>query len=225
VHAGVVLASRLRGSPQEGGTLRPSLLARKEARPRSLTVNMQNVPWAVRDVPYVGTRAFALGVGRGRKLTMHGVRIGGICLRRSTPTEGSGPSCLVSVVLPDMCSTTVRVYPDWTMDDILRVIAQHRFFSFDDHTLEIAGTNHERSADASSLLTDAHTPRRMFQCMTEPGRDEVVEMDRPYTYYAASTDKPIELIVRPAQGKAYSTLYVSEEDRDVMVLRRMNNNQ
>ena len=50
-------------------------------------------------------------------------------------------------------------------------------------------------------------------------------MDRPYTYYAASADKPIELIVRPAQGKAYSTLYVSEEDRDVMVLRRMDNNQ
>lgn len=50
-------ACRLRGSPQDGGTLRPSLLTRKEARPRSLTVNVQNVPWAARDVPYVGRLA------------------------------------------------------------------------------------------------------------------------------------------------------------------------
>jgi len=157
-------------------------------------------------------------------------QIGGLgYLRRSTPTEGSGPSCLVSVVLPDLCSTTVRVYPDWTMDDILRVIAQHRFLSFDDHTLEIAGTRQERRACTSAApppLTHARPPRRRtLPCTAAAGRDEVVEMDRPYAYYAASADKPIELIVRPAQGKAYSTLYVSEEDRDVMVLRRMDNNQ
>ena len=41
-------------------------------------------------------------------------------------------------------------------------------------------------------------------------------MDRPYSYYSTV---PIELNVRPSHGKQYSTMYINQDGRDVMILR------
>ena len=48
--------------------------------------------------------------------------------------------------------------------------------------------------------------------------DEPVEMDRTYQYY---NTVPIELSAQPSIDKQYSTLYVSEDGKDVMILRNI----
>ena len=44
-------------------------------------------------------------------------------------------------------------------------------------------------------------------------------MDRTYTSYHAGV-AALELAVRPSQAKSYSTLYVNEDGRDVMILHK-----
>ena len=129
-------------------------------------------------------------------------------------SESSLPSALekataedifVRILLSNNQHTLLKAREETVMEDILREVCSRKGFEFDNVALELAGMK------PWELF--------LFICLVYLDTKMPIEMDRMLGYYKMK-DYAFRLVV--SDTKAYTSMIVSEDDRDVMILTNVN---
>lgn len=113
---------------------------------------------------------------------------------------------LVRAVFGNGASTMVRAFPSTTMEAILREVCSKKGLVFEDFGIDIVGMR-------------MRLPRvvLMKKMRSQKGQPDVqVDLDRPIKYYKLGDSPAVRIF--PSKEKSYSTMVVTEGDRDVLVI-------
>ena len=116
----------------------------------------------------------------------------------------------MKLILPSGHQTTIKVKPQTTMEDILKSVCEKRGLNFEDHTLQFQDTG------ASSFANFFFSKCSFFSSLSD---SRTMDLDRPLSFYKLDQ---LVLRVTESKEKSYSTMFVSEGDRDVMVMAYAN---